>query len=190
MLLSKCFCLSAKDGEKTFFKCKLLVANRPLCQLNVTQISTHPTVKARWSGVHFGLFESGWPPGSNFTACMLVRVALFYWETCSYILLPSSLTSDGSHGAHEYIQEALCGHERCLLRWHCSTVWVLLVLGVPSNHSWFHSVRRWVLSQWFQHTSTPVGHPFATQAQHVAGKARLGQIASTNLLFLSWRYKE
>lgn len=93
-------------------------------------------------------------------SCLVLLGNLFIYPPAQ-----PSLTSDGSHGAHEYIQEALCGHERCLLRWHCSTVWVWLVLSVPSNHSFFYRVRGWVLSQWFQHTDRSLFF-FATQAPH------------------------
>lgn len=66
----------------------------------------------------FDRFEHGSTPGFDFAARMLVRVAFFffffYWKSCSNIpLLQSSLTSDGSHGARGYIQEA----RHCGVRW-------------------------------------------------------------------------
>lgn len=109
-------------------------------------------------------------------SCLVLLGNLFIYPPAQ-----SSLTSDSSHGAHEYIQEALCGHKRCLLRWHCSTVWILLVLGVPSNHLWFQRVRGWVLSL------SPHKHNIETQ-QHIVGKGGSEQMALTNLLLLSGCY--
>lgn len=87
----------------------------------------YSTSRAIWCS--FGRFEHGSPPGSNFAARMLVRVALFYWESCSYILPRSPrwpLTAPV--GLMSTSRKPSADVDAARLRWHCSTVWVLLAL--------------------------------------------------------------
>lgn len=102
-------------------------------------------------------------------SCLVLLGNLFIYPPAQ-----SSLTSDSSHGAHEYIQEALCGHGRCLLKWHCSRLWVCLCWVCQAITRDSTEPRMGVVSMistYWQVTFLPCKCSIPAQ-QHVAGQLR------------------
>lgn len=97
--------------------CLLNVAS-DLCLFLVAQ-KENPTQTASWSGVHLTVLSTGSPHGSDFTASVWIRVALFYWKSCSYI--PCQFLADLWQlpwGSWVHQGSTNCVHRLCKQRWH------------------------------------------------------------------------
>lgn len=77
-----------------------------------------------WSGVHLLVLNMGSPPGLDFRASWS-ELPYFIGNLVHISWAWSSLTSDSSHGARGYIQEALSHRAQAWLqRWHTALYWV------------------------------------------------------------------